>query len=469
MTSPTPVPAAFARLAPLGRRQVWLARAALAAPAAAVFGHHAQHLLRHRELSAGAGFDGVVALAWIALASTRPLPLDCARFLLARLPWIAWFLLAAATTGAALFASLGPAWFGAAAGLWLTTGLAMALARAAAPRRFALQATLLVANLGLLVAADLLVGWLVVPRLSHNKLFVQHDALLGWRLRPGPAVQRSNSAYTSLETVNALGFRTPEVPFAKPAGTRRILVLGDSHAEGYTVDDDQTCPRLLERHLRADGPLEVISLGVGGYSTDQEYLAYLELGRRYQPDVVLLLFCENDVPFNAADRYWRGRKPRFQAYGDTLLLQGVPVPDERGSGLFSPDLLQHSALVVVLEGALRNLAVRKDHEAESRAAGWPVTRLLLRDLARAVQQDGARFAVANVNAADPGLDGEDRQLRAVLAEFGIPYLATAQAYTEPFASYWVAGHWNQAGHRAVAQVLTEPLRALLGTAPAAGR
>jgi len=456
-------------LATLGRGQRGLARAAMAAPAAMVFGNHALHVLQHRELSAGAGFHAILAIGWIALVTTRRLPLELARFLLARLPWITWFLLAVVTTAYAMFASLGPAWLGAALGSWLITGLAAALARAAAPRQFALQAIILVANLGLLVAADRLVAWLVVPRLSHNKLFVQHDPLLGWRLRPGTAVPRRNSAYTSLETVNSLGFRTPEVPFAKPADTIRVLILGDSHAEGYTVDDDQTCPRLLEQHLLASGPVEVISLGVGGYSTDQEYLAYLEFGRRYQPDVVLLLFCENDVPFNAADRYWRGRKPRFHAYGETLLLQGVPVPDERGSGLWSPDLLQHSALVLVLEGALRNLAVRKEHEAESRTAGWPVTRLLLRDLARAVHQDGAHLLVANVNAADPGLDTEDQRLREILAEFDIPYLATAHAYTEPFASYWVAGHWNQKGHAAVAAALAQQLHSRLGVVRTAGR
>lgn len=458
-----------APLAATSPRQNLLVVAAWAAPAAAVFGHAARELARSGELSARAGLEAVLALAWIAGVVRWPLPRELTRFLLARLSWFAFLLLAALLTGTALFASLGPGWFGAALGLWLVAALAAHRARAADRRRFALQVGLLLANLGLLVVADLLVGWLVVPHLSHNKLFVQHDPLLGWRLRPGPPVHRQNSAYTSVETINDLGFRTPAVPFAKPPGTKRILVLGDSHAEGYTVDDHETCPRLLEQHLAASSPTEVISLGVGGYSTDQEYLAYLELGRRYQPDVVLLLFCENDVPFNAADRYWRGRKPRFQAFGDTLLLQGVPVPDDRGSGLWSPDLLQHSALVVVLEGALRNLAVRREHEAESRAAGWPVTRLLLRDLARAVQLDGARFAVANVNAADPGLEGEDQRLRAILAEFGIPYLETAAAYTDAFASYWVAGHWNQRGHRAVAAVLAEPLRALRDAAPAAGR
>jgi hypothetical protein len=35
---------------------------------------------------------------------------------------------------------------------------------------------------------------------------------------------------------------------------------------------------------------------------------------------------------------------------------------------------------------------------------------------------------------------------------------TSSAYTEDFASYWVAGHWNQHGHRAIAAVLSAALR-----------
>ncbi|MFQ5924234.1 MAG: hypothetical protein ACE5M4_15465, partial [Anaerolineales bacterium] len=45
-----------------------------------------------------------------------------------------------------------------------------------------------------------------------------------------------------------------------------------------------------------------------------------------QPDLVVLMFTNNDVWYNAQPRYWRGCKPLFQLHGDSLLLTNVPVP-----------------------------------------------------------------------------------------------------------------------------------------------
>jgi lysophospholipase L1-like esterase len=243
---------------------------------------------------------------------------------------------------------------------------------------------------------------------------------------------------------------------------RRVLIVGDSHTEGYTVNDDETYARHLERLLSASGPVQVISLGVGGYSTDQEFLSYVHHGRRLKPDCVILQVCENDIRFNTKNDYWRGRKPVFRRYGDLLLLSDVPVPDARGTGLFSPDLLQKSALVALLESALRNLAVGDRSRPDANwDEGWAVTRLMVRDFAAAVRGDGARLAGFNVNAGDPKMAWLDKRLRDIFAEFAVPYLETASVYTDDFASYWVAGHWNQKGHRAAAGALAPQVRELL--------
>lgn len=283
-------------------------------------------------------------------------------------------------------------------------------------------------------------------------------------------MKRKQAEYESVETVNSWGFRTPEVPAAKPAGTKRILVVGDSHAEGYTVNDDETCSRLLENNLAGSVPVQVISLGVGAFATDQEFLSYLYYGRKFHPDIVLLLFCENDLSSNVADRYTRSRKPVFDKHGETLVLTGMPAPDKRNTGLFSPILLQKSSLLVLLENVLVNLALKPRKDEVSLEQIWEVTRLIMRDFAQAVKRDGARLVVMNVNAANPGLAAIDSRLRTVLAEFSIPYLETAAAYQDDFKSYWVGGHWNQKGQRAVADVLTPALLSLLReNAPPAGK
>src|SRR5262249_55523700 len=288
-----------------------------------------------------------------------------------------------------------------------------------------------------------------------NNVFIEHDPWLGWKLRRGLTVVRKERQYSAQETINFSGFRTHALPFDKPPGVKRILFLGDSHTEGYTVNDTETYPVLVQQQLSATLPVEAVSLGVGGFSTDQELLAYVYYGRRYHPDVVVLQFSANDVPFNGLDHYWRGYKPRFVRTGEVLLLTGVPLPNRRDTGLFGPALLRQSSLVVWLETLLRQFAIQRhvQHEVNWQEA-WHVTALLLRDLAHLVRSDGAQLVVFQADR-EPEVEA---RLRQILATWGIPYVETTGAYSEAFESYWVAGHWNQQGHRAIAAVLSTALR-----------
>ena len=103
----------------------------------------------------------------------------------------------------------------------------------------------------------------------------------------------------SFITVNALGFRGPDVVLPKPHGRFRVAVIGDSLTLGWGVSDNGTYVARLERLLRKRFPgrdLDVINLGVGGFNTRQ---AVTWLGRnvaRLEPDLVLVGFYSNDVP-----------------------------------------------------------------------------------------------------------------------------------------------------------------------------
>jgi len=99
---------------------------------------------------------------------------------------------------------------------------------------------------------------------------------------------------------NNHGFRdTRDFPYTKPAGTLRVLALGDSHTQGYEARQDATFSAVLERYLRAHGRrAEVLNAGVSGFGTAEE-LAFLENeGYRYQPDVVVVAFYANDFEDN---------------------------------------------------------------------------------------------------------------------------------------------------------------------------
>jgi hypothetical protein len=96
--------------------------------------------------------------------------------------------------------------------------------------------------------------------------------------------------------ISSQGLRDDEVSIPKPEGTLRILVLGDSVAYGRAVSMNKTFPNRLESLLREQfGSAEVINAGVSGYTAYNELQYYLSKGREFEPDIVIIAFCMNDV------------------------------------------------------------------------------------------------------------------------------------------------------------------------------
>jgi lysophospholipase L1-like esterase len=96
-------------------------------------------------------------------------------------------------------------------------------------------------------------------------------------------------------TINALGYRGPDIERVKPSGTVRILCIGDSGTYGEFVDDSDTLSALLQQQLRHDGfEVEVINGGVPG-TTIVDQMQFLRRGMALDPDLVILTFSENDI------------------------------------------------------------------------------------------------------------------------------------------------------------------------------
>jgi lysophospholipase L1-like esterase len=98
--------------------------------------------------------------------------------------------------------------------------------------------------------------------------------------------------------INAYGQHDDPFPIKKPSKELRILNLGDSITMGHGVTKDETYSKYLETFLldslKNYQTVQVINTGVQGYSTFQE-LEVLKRGMNFQPDVVTIGFCLNDV------------------------------------------------------------------------------------------------------------------------------------------------------------------------------
>lgn len=176
--------------------------------------------------------------------------------------------------------------------------------------------------IGVVMSISSLLGLLLVEGtmrlagLDYARIW-EPDAELGWHHVAGARRLWTEEGRGWIH-INSLGQRDRERTLEKAPGTYRILVYGDSMTEAVQVDLEQTFPYLLEESLRKSGyQIEVLNMGVNGYSPIQEVLLLKREGKKYHADmVVLATYLDNDVS---------GSHPRLN------VSQGG-VPFYRGSG-----------------------------------------------------------------------------------------------------------------------------------------
>jgi hypothetical protein len=335
--------------------------------------------------------------------------------------------------------------------------------------------------------------------------YTQFDALLGWRHRPGAEARFPQGDYK----INGLGLRDKERRLEAAPGTYRMLVLGDSFAEGFSVPFEDSLSQVLERSLtRADCPVEVIAAGTVGYSTDQAYLYYREEGQRFSPRVVLLVFYYNDIIYNARESVGRAPKPLLTFRGGTPRLKTSPLtapdqPTSRGGGpsgsvawSWAKERLRtgapaaYDALASIgmlarrepLRAGSELLVYSRDRPREVQDA-WAQTRNILQALRDEAGGRGARLLLVYVPSKMEvserdweltktlyGVDERVWDRRRVASElqqtgeaFGIPVVDTTEALRRqerggqsPYHAR--GGHWNRLGHATAALDVEGALR-----------
>ncbi len=325
------------------------------------------------------------------------------------------------------------------------------------------------------------------------------DPWLGWAHLPGlraglESEDPGDRGRVRFET-NALGFRDAERSGAKPAGTTRVLFLGDSFVAGAQVPLDRTAGRVMERALaRALGrPVEVWNCGVAGYSTAQELLFLRHRARAFDPDLVVLgFFAGNDVADQVPSLATSLRnRPFFELRGDSLALDRSRLRPDRGplgwlrgrsrafgwitTRMRAVRIRAHEARAARPAGgaippALMVYAERPDPAWE---AAWRLTERLLVECRNEARAMGADFVVASIasgaqvhaeaRADRPGwerwaelpglsLEAPERRLAALAAAESLALVPLLPAFRAeaartgaPLHVHW-SRHWNARGH-----------------------
>ncbi|HYW73321.1 MAG TPA: SGNH/GDSL hydrolase family protein [Pyrinomonadaceae bacterium] len=129
-------------------------------------------------------------------------------------------------------------------------------------------------------------------------LFYGPDYERGIALRPNIAGTYQREGRNNV-SINSAGLRDREHPLAKPPGTIRIALLGDSYCEALQVPMAQTFWWLLQQKLEGCEPyagkqIEIINFGASGYGTAQELITLRQRVWQYSPDIVMLLVTTNN-------------------------------------------------------------------------------------------------------------------------------------------------------------------------------
>jgi len=160
-------------------------------------------------------------------------------------------------------------------------------------RGLSLGASALLVLLGCVVGLVLAeIGLRFAPDRPHK--YIMSDPILHHRLRPNVTTSVRG---VPLQT-NSMGLRDREVSLAKPPGTFRILMLGDSFTEGAGLPLGEIVAKRVEatlNHGRCAGRYEVINGGVSSYSPLLEYLFLKHVGLALTPDLAVLNFDMTDV------------------------------------------------------------------------------------------------------------------------------------------------------------------------------
>ena len=249
--------------------------------------------------------------------------------------------------------------------------------------------------------------------------------------------------------INSQGLRDNDHSLAKPPGTYRIMMLGDSTTFGWGVPLKNTAVKILERKLN-DGRIaghkkfEVINAGVGNYDTVQEVTYYETQGRAYRPDLVVLVFFINDPE---------------------------PVPMEKNGVLINRSYLVAYA-VNRFEGVLRRAGLRpswKEYYASlytDNNPGFLACISALTNLASVTRSDGSTLLVAllpelhRINDDSYPFKAEHQKIKEVLARERVAVIDLIDGLKDhgPESTLWVTpldDHPNAKANEVIAAQLQD--------------
>lgn len=335
------------------------------------------------------------------------------------------------------------------------------------------------------------------------------DKDLGWRWAAGARYRFEEEGFSE-GRFNRFGMRDVERAPDKPAGVRRVALLGDSFAEGLQVPLERTFAFLSEQRLRGNGvKSEILNFARSGMGPTEELIVLQRDALRLAPDAVCLVYLPGNDISDALPRTTTDPSRPFARPADGGVVITRDFLNTRGyrlRRLINP-LKRHSALVSWALARVRRLQqerIRKTvlpadpnplvapQGVTSLFTGHPealyeealaVNLAVLDEVARVCSSNEIPLGVVVLPTylyfspealESAGIDPEavSRRIQDWAADRGVACLALQQPFEKKIAKGarlhfptgpqpWNVGHFNEGGNELAARLLTPFLTDLL--------
>jgi len=286
-------------------------------------------------------------------------------------------------------------------------------------------------------------------------LFANHSKTW-WTLRPNFTTTVRTPDGVVTYKINSQGIRSScDIP--QKAVTPRIFIIGDSYTFGVGVNEDMTFPIVLDNIFKQQGlNTTIVNLGVAGFGTLQSYERLREYAELLGvPQIVIYMFCQNDPVDNIAGKkevVYGIRVDSHRKYKRLLALIGYSYHASR-SIAFLFDRIYDTWFNPRIQ-KIRNLQATKitiyDRE------DFQSTVKYLSELMRWTSQRNICLLVITTDYSqysDP--------LKTFLNNHQIDMIEAGDIFArlnqDSLPVRLIEGHWNQHGHKLIAQGIAEYL------------
>jgi lysophospholipase L1-like esterase len=156
---------------------------------------------------------------------------------------------------------------------------------------------------------------------AKEPAWYRYDAVLGWARRPNYSGDDDCNAKRTFDAVGLVAAESEKLANTEGSKRPRVIFLGDSNTYGACEQTSEAFPSVAARLVPG---VDVINLGMNGYSSFQGFKALLKYGPLVRPDLIFISFNMNDRRFVTSpdladsDAHFRriARADRFQRLAD---------------------------------------------------------------------------------------------------------------------------------------------------------